>query len=258
MDLKGLILDMDGVLWRGDEPMPGLIPFFRLLRQRGIAFVLATNNSSQTVGQYVKKLAGLGVEASENQIITSAVAAADYVATIAEPGARVYAIGELGLRYALEARGFRLTADDAGYVVAGLDRSFHYSKIAKAMTLLMDGARFIGTNPDLTLPTPDGPRPGAGAVLAAISAASGITPTIIGKPEPPMFQQALTRLDTDPIRTAMVGDRLDTDILGGINAGIKTILLLSGVTDQDDLLHSPYQPTWVFENISELADALSR
>jgi 4-nitrophenyl phosphatase len=258
LELDGLILDMDGVLWRGMEPMPGLVPFFDALRQQGIHFILATNNSTRTVAQYVDKLAGMGVEIRPDQVITSAYAAADYLLTLAAPGTPVYAVGEEGVTDALESRGFRVTAEGARFVVAGLDRYFTYEKMARAMQLILKGASYIGTNPDVTLPTPTDPFPGAGAILAGITAATGVEPMIVGKPEALMFQQAMARLGTRPEQTAIVGDRLETDILGGRNAGLRTILVLSGITQQDDLDVSPLQPDWVLEDIRALTAALLR
>jgi 4-nitrophenyl phosphatase len=258
LDLDSLILDMDGVLWRGPEPMPGLVSFFETMRRHGIGFVLATNNSTRTVAQFVDRLTDLGVQLGPEQVITSACAAADYLLTVAERGANVYAVGEEGLKVALESRGFRVTAQGADFVVVGLDRDFTYDKLSVAMGLIWNGARYIGTNPDLTLPTPGDPLPGAGSVLAAISAATGVEPTIIGKPQAFIFQQALARLGTRPERTAMVGDRMETDILGAQNAGLRTILVLSGVTNLEQLAQSAIQPDWVLDDICALAAALAQ
>ena len=256
MNLDALILDMDGVLWRGSKPLPGLVPFFETIRKLGMGFVLATNNSTRTVAQYVDKLDGMGVHVRPEQILTSSLATAEYLLTIAVPGARVYAIGEDGLLEALTTRGFVLADHDVAFVVAGLDRNFSYQKMATAMELIHQGARFIGTNPDRTFPGPHGALPGAGAVLGAIAAASGIEPFTVGKPKPLMFQQAIDRLGSRPERTAMVGDRLDTDIAGALSAGIQTILVLSGVTSPAALADSPIQPDYVFENIDVLRMAL--
>jgi 4-nitrophenyl phosphatase len=253
--LEGFVVDMDGVLWRGPEPMRGLVAFFDVLGRRGLPYVLATNNSTSSIGQYVDKLARFGVHVPRERIVTSAYATADFLLE-REPGAPVYMIGEEGLEEALESRGFRLTTDDAHFVVVGLDRGITYQKLATAMDLIEKGARFIGTNPDRTLPTPDGLRPGAGTMLAAIAAASGVEPLIVGKPEGPMIQQALRVLGTDRERTAMVGDRLETDILGGKKAEIKTILVLSGVTRCEELIESDIQPDWVLDDIGALAAAL--
>jgi 4-nitrophenyl phosphatase len=236
--------------------MPGLNSFFDTLRQRAIPFVLATNNSTSSIEQYVDKLARFGLQVPPERIVTSAYAAADYLLDQAERGTPVYMVGEEGLRAALKSRGFRLTADGARFVVAGLDRGLTYEKLAIAMQLIENGARFIGTNSDRTLPTPEGLRPGAGTVLAAIATASGVEPFIVGKPQPLMIQRALHVLDTLPDRTAMVGDRLETDILAGRKAGIKTILVLSGVTRRGDLAESDVQPDWVLDDIRALADAL--
>lgn len=255
-EVDGLILDMDGVLWRGSEPMPGLARFFEVMRQQGIEFILATNNSTRTVEQYVGKLAGMGVRVLPERILTSACAAADYLLALAEPGAGVFTVGEEGLERALESRGFCLTAERAKFVVAGLDRAFDYQKMATATALIRNGARYIGTNPDLTLPTPEGLLPGAGAVLAAITAACGVEPTIIGKPEPLMLEQALGKLGTEPGRTFVVGDRLETDILGGQNTGVGTILVLSGASKREELAESAVRPDWVLEDIRALSQAL--
>jgi 4-nitrophenyl phosphatase len=258
LELDGLILDMDGVLWRGPEPMPGLTSFFATLERLAMPFVLATNNSTGSAAQYAVRLAQMGVEIPPERIITSASATADYLLEQGEPGAPVYVMGGDGLEAVLRSRGFRLTAEGARFVVVGLDRSITYDRLATAMRLIGEGARFIGTNPDCTFPTPEGLRPGAGTMLAAVSAASGVAPTIVGKPEPPMIQQALRALGTAPERTAMVGDRLDTDILAGKKAGIRTILLLSGVTRREQVDGSEIQPDWILDDIRALGAALSQ
>jgi 4-nitrophenyl phosphatase len=258
LELDGLIIDMDGVLWRGPEPIPGLNAFFDTLQRLAIPFVLATNNSTSSIEQYVQKLAGFGLQVPPERIVTSAYATADYLLDQAEPGTPVYMVGEDGLHAALTSRGFRLSPDDARFVVAGLDRGLTYEKLAIAMRLIENGARFIGTNADRTLPTPQGLRPGAGTVLAAIATASGVEPLIVGKPEPLMIRQALRILDTAPERTAMVGDRLETDILAGKRAGTKTVLVLSGVARREELGESDVQPDWVLDDIGALAAALSQ
>ena len=255
-DLRALIIDMDGVLWRGDTPLPGLIEFFALLRERGLKYVLATNNASKTPEQYVGKLAGMGVAVGRDQILTSSVATALYLKEIAPSGARIYAIGEDGVREALKEAGFRLSTDGSEYVVVGMDRGLTWDKLAQATLNIRAGAQFIGTNPDLTLPTERGITHGNGAILAALQAATGITPAIIGKPEPIIYRQAMALLGAGPDQTAAVGDRLETDILGAIHAGISSILVLSGVTSRKELEGSPYQPDWVFESILDLTQEL--
>lgn len=247
-----LIVDMDGVLWRGDEPMSGLKEFFAFLRQNRVGFVLATNNASRTPEQYVAKLARFGVEVSPECVLTSAQAAAAYLATIAPPGTRVYAIGEEGVRRALEERGFVLAGERAAYVVVGWDRKLTWDKLATAALLIHAGAGFIGTNPDTNFPTGRGPVPGNGAQLAALEAATGVAPVVVGKPEPRMVEAALRRMGAHSDTTAVLGDRLGTDIAGGVRAGLTTVLVLSGITTEADLAASPVQPDLVCADITEL------
>jgi 4-nitrophenyl phosphatase len=253
--IRHLIIDMDGVLWRGDTPMDGLQAFFAFLRQRHVDFVLATNNASRTPEQYADKLARLGVEVPTERILTSALVAAAYLATLAPPGSRVYAIGEDGARRALEQQGFVLSDgidDGAEYVVVGWDRELTWNKLATAALLVHAGATFIGTNPDLNFPTELGPVPGNGAQLAAIEVTTGVSPIVVGKPEPWMYQEAMGRLGARPETTAVLGDRLDTDIAGGIRAGLSTILVLSGIATEADLVSSPVRPDLVCKDIEEL------
>ncbi len=250
-----LIVDMDGVLWHGDKPMPGLQKFFAFLRQHHINFVLATNNSSRPPEQYAAKLARFGVEVPTAHVLTSSQATATYLASQAPPGARVYAIGEEGVRRALEQHGFVLTnkADEgAAYVVVGWDRQLTWDKLATAALLIHAGAGFIGTNPDTNYPTEQGPVPGNGAQLAALETTTGIAPTIIGKPEPWMYEEALRRMNARPETTAVVGDRLDTDITGGRRAGLTTVLVLSGISTRADVASSSTKPDLICADIEEL------
>lgn len=255
-DLRALIIDMDGVLWRGDTPLPGLIGLFDLLRERGLKFVLATNNASKTPEQYVGKLAGMGVAVTREEVLTSSIATAMYLKEIAPPDASAFTIGEDGIREALKEAGFRLNADGSDYVVVGMDRGLTWDKLAQATLNIRAGAKFIGTNPDLTLPTERGITHGNGAILAALQAATGVMPTVIGKPEPIMFREAMALLGAAPAQTAALGDRLETDILGAIRAGISSVLVLSGVTGREELEGSSYQPDWVFDSILELTQEL--
>jgi 4-nitrophenyl phosphatase len=256
-NLKHLLIDMDGVLWRGAQPKPGLKDFFALLRQRQIGFVLATNNASRTPNHYANILAGFGVRVSADEIITSGQTTADYLAQHTAPGAPIYVIGGDGLHHTLAERGFRLLNSDAEpgsakYVVVSWDRQVTYDKLAQATLHIRAGAGFIGTNPDRTWPGERGLVPGAGAIIAAVQAATDVEPTIIGKPSPVMLQLAMRRIGASAATTAMLGDRLETDILGGQNAGLTTILVLSGITTPDDLAASPIQPDLVFEDIAAL------
>ncbi|MGQ9718044.1 MAG: HAD-IIA family hydrolase [Anaerolineae bacterium] len=251
--IRSLIVDMDGVLWRGDQPLPGLTDFFATLRARGVRFVLATNNASQRPEEYWEKLARFGVEVPLETILTSAQATADYLASVAPPGTPVYAIGGSGVRHALMERGFVLAEEDVRYVVVGWDPDLHWQKMAKAALLIQRGAVLIGTNPDTTYPTPAGLVPGNGSNLAVLELTTGRKPVVIGKPEPWLYRAAMARMGAIPETTAALGDRLDTDILGGRRAGLRTILVLSGITTPEELARSPVRPDLVCADIGELA-----
>ncbi len=256
-DIHALLIDMDGVLWRGDTPSPGLTDFFEFLRRHSIPFRLVTNNASKTPEQYVDKLASMDVRITPDEVLTSAIATARHIAA-ATPGASVYVIGEKGLQQAVLDHGLRLSdGDHADFVAVGWDQGLTYSKLSDAALLIRAGARFIGCNPDLTWPGERGLLPGNGATLAYLQATTGVEPVIIGKPEREMFDTALAALGADRDHTAMLGDRLETDILGGQKAGLHTILVLTGATDRAILADSPVQPDWVFENIQELTRAWS-
>lgn len=263
MKVKGLILDMDGVLWHGDRPMAGLRDFFATLRRLEVDFILATNNATKVATQYSEKLARFGVAVPAGQILTSAEATASYLQRMYPAGTPVFVIGDSGLRLALGAVGFQLVSGEgfdlsADLVVVGLSRAVCYPQLAQAAALIRRGARFIATNSDKTFPSEFGPLPGAGAVIAFLEAASDVSPTIIGKPGRIMFAEAIHRLGKEPTQIAMVGDRLETDIAGGKAAGLKTILVLSGVSGRDDLLTFPVQPDLVLADISELAHQLTQ
>ena len=251
--IYALIVDMDGVLWRGDTPLPGLLEFFALLRSHSILFRLATNNPTRTPQQYVEKLARMGVQVSPAEILTSGVVTAQYLAANA-PGGAVYVIGQEGLHQALRERGLRLTDGDqpADYVVVGLDQTLTYEKLSRATLLIRAGAGFIGCNPDVTLPSERGLLPGNGATLAYLQASTGVSPLIMGKPERPIFEAALAAMGADPAHTACLGDRLDTDILGAQRAGLHSILVLSGATTREMIAASPIQASWVVEDIQAL------
>jgi 4-nitrophenyl phosphatase len=249
--ISSLIVDMDGVLYRGQESLPGAREFLTYLGKAGVPFILATNNSTLTPAQYVTKLARLGMQVTEDRILTSGQASALHIARIAPPGTRVYAIGEDGLFTALRERGFELTNRRVQYVVVGMDRQLTWDKLRVAALAIRAGATFVGTNPDTTLPTEQGLVPGNGASLAALEAATGVAPLIIGKPQPTLLQLAMDKMGVTQDGTAMVGDRLETDILAGKNAGITTVLVLGGIATREELEHSPYGPDLVFESIDQ-------
>jgi len=251
-EMRAVISDMDGVLWRGSQPMPGLAEFFAFLRRRNLRFILATNNATRTPAQYAARLAEFGVQVSEAEVLTSGDVVADYLTTAAQPGTRVFVVGEAALAQSIQARGFVVSDDAAEIVVAALDRQLTYAKLAHATRLIRNGARFIGTNPDKTWPSETDITPGAGAVLAFLEAATDVKPFIVAKPEPVIFQQALARMGSRPEETVMIGDRLETDILGGQRVGIKTILVLSGVSTEADGERVGIRPDWTFRDIGEL------
>lgn len=229
-DITHLIIDMDGVLYRGSRPLPGLQEFFWFLRDNQIPFILATNNSTQSPVQRVEKLARMGVEISSQEVLTSGQAAARAMAREYPPGTRLHVFGSPALRDAVENEGFVLAEGDVEVVIASMDEDLTYEKLKRASLLIRAGARFVATNLDPTQPTEEGFLPGTGSVIAMLATATGQSPEVIGKPEPTMFQIALEDMNAEPETTAVIGDRLDTDILGAQRAGLRTICVLSGAT----------------------------
>ncbi|MDO9161372.1 MAG: HAD-IIA family hydrolase [Methylococcaceae bacterium] len=259
-NIRALIIDMDGVLWHGAEPMPGLCEFFQTLRELRIPFILATNNARSTAAEYIIKLAKMGVTVVIDEVLTSSMATAQYLSEHFEPQAtKVYVVGEAGATEPLLAHGFTLTClyePGADLVVCGMDQTITWDKLATATLNIRAGAMFVGTNGDVTLPTERGQTHGNGAILAALQAATDVKPLVIGKPEPIMYQQALSILGADPATTVAIGDRLDTDILGAVRTGIRSLMVLSGVSTEQDLAVSDFQPTWVLPDIIEVTKAL--
>jgi len=256
-DIRAFAIDADGVLWHGETALPGFIDFFALLRQNDIPFAIVTNNATKTQQNIVDKFARLGVKIAPHEVVTSSIATAEYLKTQYPAGTQLHAIGD-GLRHALTSAGFVLADDNVEAVVVGMDFTIDYPRLRTAALLINAGARFIGTNPDKSFPFEGGFAPGNGAILAALSTATDVDPFIIGKPETPMFEIALRHLKSDVAHTAMLGDRLETDILGGQRAGLKTILVLSGITSAEMLTQSDIQPNWVFSGIDQLVDALKK
>lgn len=255
--LRALILDMDGVLWRGNQLIAELPPIFAEIKQLGLGVIMATNNSTRTPAKYVEKLQSYGVELEDWQVINSAEATAQFMHGLFPEGGSVYVVGESGLVESLEAKGFKIEDEDVLAVVAGMDRQLNYAKIDRAAALIRSGAKFIGTNPDRTFPTPNRLMPGAGTSLAAIEAASYVSPTIIGKPEAIIFKIALERLGVKPGQALMVGDRLETDIAGGQNVGCPVALVLSGVTSLDEGKAWTPQVDLLADDLSTLLKKLS-
>jgi 4-nitrophenyl phosphatase len=250
--LRAVILDMDGVLWRDSEVLPGVADFFAFLQRHGIGFALATNNSSKTVESYVERLNAIGVPAGPGQIITSSVATAAYVRRHYPVDTPIYIIGLDGIRQALGSLGYREDPQRARLVVVGIDFGCTYEMLKIATLRIREGAEFIGTNGDRSFPSPEGLIPGNGALLAAIQTATDKTPVVIGKPEAAMFEVALDHLGTRAAETLMIGDRLDTDILGAQQAGLITGLVLTGITTVDEVASSPIQADGVFRSLADL------
>jgi 4-nitrophenyl phosphatase len=235
--IKALILDMDGVVWRGDAPIGDLAATFRRIQERGLKFVFATNNSTKTSEQYVAKLNGFGVDVEPWQVVTSSQAAARAMAQSYPRGTRALVIGEDGLRIPLEQAEFEIVsvenAPQAEVVVMGMDRGVSFEKLAEATLLIRKGVRFYATNMDKTFPTPRGEIPGAGAWISVITTATNVEPIVAGKPFPFLMELSLERLGTLKEETLVVGDRLETDIAAGQAVGCPTALVLSGVSTRE-------------------------
>ena len=254
-DIEAFVLDMDGVLYRVDTPILGAIQFLQLLQDEGTPFLLLTNNSTLTPEMYVNKLAKMGIAIEPGDILTSSLATADYLRSHVLAGTRVYVVGEEGILQAVRDAGCIVTDEDPEYVVVGFDRQVTYEKLAVASLAIRNGATYIATNPDVTLPSEQGLLPGCGAILAAITAATDVSPLVIGKPQREMFDQAVARLGIARSRTAMVGDRMETDIMGAQNAGLLTILLLSGATTAEDIVDLVAPADFVYGDIAVLLEA---
>ncbi len=257
--VKGVVMDMDGVLWRGDTPLPGLHEWIALLRARGIPFALATNNSRLTQLDYVHKLEHLGVkDVSEAQIITSGTTTVDYIKRRYAAGSLIHVLGGDGLRADLRRAGYTVTGEldpNVRAVTVGLDFELTYDKLKWASLCLQAGADFIATNSDATFPMGDGLVPGAGSIVAALQTASGREPLVMGKPHPPMFAAAIGVLETKREHTLMIGDRLDTDIAGAKAAGLMTALVLTGVSTREQAAAAAVPPDAIYEGLPEMIAA---
>ena len=251
-NISHLIIDMDGVLYLGDQPVPCLREFFAFLRERNIRFILATNNSTRTPQAYVDKLAGMGVTVSPNEILVSGQATARFLRREYPRGTRVHVFGMPSLKQALTDEGFVLADEEVQLVVASMDRQVTYEKLKRATLLIRGGARFIATNLDPTNPSEEGLLPGTGAMVAALETASGVKAIPIGKPEPTMYQLAMEQMRADPESTAAIGDRVDTDILGGKRAGLTTICVLSGSSNRAEA--EAIETDMIFEDIALLLE----
>lgn len=245
------LTDMDGVLVHEGNALPGAAEFIARLVEKQRRFLLLTNNSIYTPRDLAARLESSGLKVPESAIFTSALATADFLAS-QQPRGTAFVIGEAGLTTALHEIGYTLTDNNPDYVVVGELRSYSFEAITKAIRLVGKGARFIATNPDVTSPSPEGPLPATGSVAAMITKATGAKPYFVGKPNPMMFRSALNRIEAHSETTAMIGDRMDTDIIAGIEAGLETILVLTGSTKKEQVARFPYRPNRVLPSIAEV------
>jgi len=250
---KTYLMDMDGVLVRGPQLIPGADEFVGRLRAAGKPFLILTNNSLYTQRDLQVRLASIGLHVAPEELFTSALATAQFLDT-QHPGGSAYVIGEAGLTTALHDIGYILTDVNPDYVVLGETLSYSSQRLTLAIRLIMQGARFIVTNPDPIGPGEGGMVPATGAVAALIAQASGVQPYYVGKPNPLMMRSALRRLSGHSESSVMIGDRMDTDIVADTEAGIQTILVLTGVTKREQVDRFPYRPTRVLESVAEIQE----
>jgi len=248
-------MDMDGVLVHEEQAIPGANEFLSRLRELELPFLVLTNNSIYTRRDLSARLRASGLEVPEDAIFTSALATAQFLQE-QRPGGSAFVIGEAGLTTALHEAGYTLTERNPDYVVLGETRVYSFGRITQAIRLIVAGARFIATNPDATGPTPDGPLPATGSVAALISRATDVDPYFVGKPNPLMMRTALNTLDAHSESTAMIGDRMDTDVVSGLEAGLRTFLVLSGVTTRGEAERFPYRASRIVDSVADLVDEL--
>ena len=254
-EIHSWLMDMDGVLVREQEPIPGADRFLARLRERGTPFLVLTNNSIYTRRDLAARLQVSGLDVPEEAIWTSALATARFLEN-QRPQGTAFVIGEAGLTTALHDAGYTLTERAPDYVVLGETRTYSFERITLAIRLISAGARFIATNPDATGPSTDGPTPATGSVAALISRATGVEPYFIGKPNPLMMRFALNAIDAHSETAAMIGDRMDTDIVSGLEAGMETILVLTGITSREDAEKYPYRAGRIVDSVADLLDEL--
>ncbi|HYI19348.1 MAG TPA: HAD-IIA family hydrolase [Solirubrobacteraceae bacterium] len=253
--IKSWLMDMDGVLVHEESAIPGAAEFLGALRDRSIPFLVLTNNSIYTRRDLAARLRTSGLDVPEAAIWTSALATARFLED-QRPGGSAFVIGEAGLTTALHEAGYTLTERDADYVVLGETRTYSFERLTRAIRLIGEGARFIATNPDATGPHPDGPLPATGSVAALISRATGVEPYFVGKPNPLMMRSALNAIEAHSEETAMIGDRMDTDIISGLEAGLETILVLTGSTGREEAERFPFRPSRIVDSVGDLLTAL--
>jgi len=249
------LMDMDGVLVHEQDAVPGAPEFIARLKELGTPFLLLTNNSIYTPRDLAARLMRTGLDVPEESIWTSALATAQFLDD-QRPGGSAFVIGESGLTTALHEKGYTLTERDPDYVILGETRTYSFERITQAIRLIAAGSRFIATNPDNVGPTPEGPLPATGSVAALVSRATGVDPYYVGKPNPLMMRSALNAIDAHSETTAMIGDRMDTDIVAGIEAGLETILVRTGVTQIGEEERYSYRPSRIVDSVAELVKEL--
>lgn len=247
------LTDMDGVLIKEGEMIPGADKFLQALRDNDVPFMVLTNNSIHTPRDLSARLQATGLDVPEDHIWTSATATAAFLSE-QHPGGSAYVVGESGLTTGLHEAGFILTDTDPDFVVMGETRTYSFEAITKAINLILGGARFIATNPDVTGPAPQGVLPATGSVAALITAATGQEPYYVGKPNPVMMRSAMNTINAHSKRSVMIGDRMDTDVKSGLEAGMRTILVRSGISDDTEINRYPYRPTAILSSIADLVD----
>jgi NagD protein len=254
--IDSYLMDMDGVIVHEDRLVPGADRFIHRLQETGHRFIILTNNSIYTPRDLAARLARTGLEIPGGAIWTSALATAQFLAE-QRPGGSAYVVGEAGLTTALHEAGYTQSDRDPDYVVLGETRTYSFERITRAIRLIEAGARFIATNPDPSAPSPQGSLPATGSVAALISKATGVEPYFVGKPNPLMMRSALRAIGAHSETTVMIGDRMDTDIVAGIEAGLQTVLVLSGITDLDAAARFPFLPTYIVDSVADLVDEIT-
>lgn len=250
--VRGILFDMDGVLYQGTQRLPGVLEFFEWMKKRHLPHLFVTNNATRTPQQVAERLQQMAIPALPDEVLTSAVVTAEYLQQIASPGTPVYGVGEVGLQQALTEHSFVLVENQPRYVVVGLDRQFNEEKLALAVAALQQGAELIATNRDMALMTEQGRIPGAGTIVAQIEAASGHKATVIGKPERRMFENAAQRLGLPLNALAMIGDNLETDIRGAKNAGMVAIMVLTGIHTREEAQVAAFPPDVIANDLLHL------
>lgn len=257
-DIHALILDMDGVLWRQNQPIGDLPEIFNIIKSNQLKVTLATNNASLSIAQYLEKLRNFDVHLKPEEIINSSQVLLRYLIQRFPEGGNLYIIGENGLKETLTQDKFKISEDNVFAVAVGMDLHLNYEKLCRATLLIRAGAAFVATNADKTFPTPQGLVPGVGAILACLETASGVSPHVVGKPAPEIYEMAMQRMGVSPQETLVVGDRLETDIVGAQKLGCKTALVLSGVTDLSTAQKWIPAPDIIAKDLSSVLETLTK